>query len=458
MKKLLILISVLAILSCKEYPKVDYAIISGKITNKEKGGVSIMSYDRSFEETLDISDEGTFVDTLDLEESSYVLYDGKNPVFLYLEPGDHLNIAYDAKDFDASISIKGKGSEISKYLISKRKIEKELFGSAKEVYSLEEDEFKNKIREITEAQEKLLIDSKGIPKDYKEKEKRNLNYFYLRLLIDYEDAHKEFTNKTDFTVSNDFLKELNDLDYLNEEDYEFSNFYKSLVREHYNKEATKISEKDSIGGDIAFIKTVSNVKSDVIKNSLLFEHASYKMDYSKDVEAFYKTFMENSTNEKNNALITEKYNKLVGLKAGRPSPQFVNYENYEGGTTSLEDLKGKYVYIDVWATWCGPCIAEIPSLKKIEEQYHDKNIEFVSISIDKASDHEKWKTMVAEKELGGIQLFADNDWNSGFVKDYQINGIPRFILIDPDGNIVDANAPRPSSPKLIELFGELKNI
>ncbi|MEQ3690899.1 MAG: TlpA disulfide reductase family protein, partial [Flavobacterium sp.] len=118
-------------------------------------------------------------------------------------------------------------------------------------------------------------------------------------------------------------------------------------------------------------------------------------------------------------------------------------------------LKGKYVYIDVWATWCGPCRAEIPHLKKTEEAYHDKNIEFVSISIDRAKDHDKWKKFVEDKELGGIQLFADNDWNSQFVKDYQINGIPRFILVGPNGEIVNADAPRPSSPELVKTLDSL---
>ena len=141
---------------------------------------------------------------------------------------------------------------------------------------------------------------------------------------------------------------------------------------------------------------------------------------------------------------------------GKPSPEFVNYENHKGGTTSLADLKGKYVYVDVWATWCGPCKAEIPSLKKVEGQYHGKNIEFVSISIDNEKDHEAWKKMVIDKELGGVQLFADNNWKSEFVQGYKIQGIPRFILIDPTGNVVNADAPRPSSPKLIELFTSLE--
>jgi len=144
------------------------------------------------------------------------------------------------------------------------------------------------------------------------------------------------------------------------------------------------------------------------------------------------------------------------LGKGKPSPKFENYENIKGGTTSLDEFKGKYVYVDVWATWCGPCKREIPFLKEVEKAYHGKNIEFVSISVDQAKDHDKWGKMIEEKELGGVQLFADNDWNSDFVKDYKIKGIPRFILIDPSGNIVTPKAPRPSSKDLVTLFDELK--
>lgn len=149
---------------------------------------------------------------------------------------------------------------------------------------------------------------------------------------------------------------------------------------------------------------------------------------------------------------TAKANKLKG----KPSPDF-DYENYKGGKTKLSDLKGKYVYIDLWATWCGPCRAEIPFLQKIEEKYHGKNIEFVSISIDKAKDNEKWKKFVLDKNLGGIQLFADKDWESEFVTSYGVTGIPRFILIDPKGNILNPDAERPSSPELQKQLDSLLN-
>ncbi|MCU0350132.1 MAG: TlpA family protein disulfide reductase [Flavobacterium sp.] len=139
---------------------------------------------------------------------------------------------------------------------------------------------------------------------------------------------------------------------------------------------------------------------------------------------------------------------------GLVSPSF-DYENHKGGKTKLEDLRGKYVYIDVWATWCGPCIAEIPHLKKVEEKYHGKNIEFVSISVDVEKDYEKWKKMVTDKQLGGVQLYADKNWTSDFIKAFGINAIPRFILIGPDGKVIKADAARPSSVSLTELLDGL---
>ena len=79
----------------------------------------------------------------------------------------------------------------------------------------------------------------------------------------------------------------------------------------------------------------------------------------------------------------------------------------------------------------------------------------MSISVDVQKDFEKWKKFVTDKQLGGIQLFADKDWNSDFIKSFGINSIPRFILIDPKGNVVSADAARPSDPKLQEELDTL---
>ncbi|MET2984955.1 TlpA family protein disulfide reductase [Aureibaculum conchae] len=146
---------------------------------------------------------------------------------------------------------------------------------------------------------------------------------------------------------------------------------------------------------------------------------------------------------------------LAPIATGKPSPTF-NYPDTKGKLISLEDFKGKYVYVDVWATWCGPCIQEIPSLKKLHKEYEDKNLAIVSMSIDKMKDKEKWEKMVADKNLTGNQIMVDKEWESDFVRGYGITAIPRFILIGPDGNIINNNAPRPSDPALRKLFSELK--
>ena len=169
--------------------------------------------------------------------------------------------------------------------------------------------------------------------------------------------------------------------------------------------------------------------------------------------------METEANEKMITFFKDNYEKehasLIGLRKGDASPSF-NYPDKDGKNVALSDLKGKYVYIDVWATWCGPCKREIPFLKEMDEEYKGKNIAFVSLSIDKMEHKEKWLKMIKDENLKGIQILADKDWNSDFVTAYNITGIPRFILLDKEGNIVSSNAPRPSDPNLKEVLNTLE--
>jgi thiol-disulfide isomerase/thioredoxin len=202
-------------------------------------------------------------------------------------------------------------------------------------------------------------------------------------------------------------------------------------------------------------KEVFDKKIAIIKN----EFDSILNSYS-DIDSSLVAMADQQTNQmvsyfKN----TYKNNSTMGK--GKPSPKFEDYLDIKGGKKSLDSFKGKFVYIDVWATWCGPCIREIPSLKKLEKEYSKKNIEFVSISTDEArrsggsweTAEKKWRNFVKEKQMTGVQLWSGQDFS--FQQAYQISGIPRFILIDPQGNIVEANAPRPSDPNLKILLSSL---
>ena len=141
------------------------------------------------------------------------------------------------------------------------------------------------------------------------------------------------------------------------------------------------------------------------------------------------------------------------LKAGDQSPEF-KYLDINGKEVSLSDLKGKYVYIDTWATWCGPCTYEIPFLKELEKKMHGKNIVFVSISCDK--DKAAWEKMVKEKELGGIQLHIGDD--RSFMNAFTIKTIPRFILLDREGKVINPAMTRPSNAETEKTLTALEGI
>lgn len=149
-----------------------------------------------------------------------------------------------------------------------------------------------------------------------------------------------------------------------------------------------------------------------------------------------------------------EYEKELRKNIGKEGVNFT-YNDTNDKPVSFSDFKGKYIYLDLWATWCGPCNAEIPHLKKIEEEYHDKNIVFMSISMDKMKDLQKWKNLVEKQQLKGVQLISDKDFESEIAKNYKVTGIPRFMLFDKEGKIVSDNAPRPSEPALREVLDKL---
>ena len=344
MKKILVLLVVLTVFSCKQEPK-DYVTLSGQILNPNESKLLIVFKGKDYKKEITLNDDGTFSDTLNIEEGAYRFKHGAEYGQVYLKNDNEISFTLDNNDFDNTLKFEGDNADKSNFFIANLLMPNNYLDGG--IFDLPEDEFNKAINGLKDGFTQL---------------------------------------KSDFpTLDEAFFQE----------------------------------EEEKLQGTIK----------------------SYT-DYYQSKLALRK-----------------------GIPEGTPSPNFENYENFKGGTTSLSDLKGKYVYIDVWATWCGPCKREIPSLKKIEEKYHGKNIEFVSISTDNGRGYKErtfeasklgWKKMITEKEMGGIQLFAGEVWSkSEFRNFYKIKGIPRFILIDPAGKVVNADAPRPSSPALIELFNSL---
>ena len=114
----------------------------------------------------------------------------------------------------------------------------------------------------------------------------------------------------------------------------------------------------------------------------------------------------------------------------------------------VEGYKGKAVYLDIWATWCGPCLKEIPSSLELQEQFADQAIGFVYLCLD--PDPSQWKAIREQFHMKGDHYYLDADQTRQLKAQLGFTGIPRYVLIDKEGNIVDGNAPRPSNRERIQ--------
>jgi thiol-disulfide isomerase/thioredoxin len=136
------------------------------------------------------------------------------------------------------------------------------------------------------------------------------------------------------------------------------------------------------------------------------------------------------------------------LEKGSIAPKF-NLPDQNGKSFSISDFKGKLLYIDFWATWCRPCLAEMPPLQELREKYKNTDLQIISISVDTYPD--RWKERIANMHLGGLQLIEKNgSLNSKIAQDYNVNGLPHYILIDKKGRIISPFAPRPSEKAELE--------
>lgn len=371
---------------------------------------------------------------------------------LYLEGGDKLTVSSDGRDFYKKMVCEGDKAAAVGYLNTVR-----LTALPDEDYALPFDEYHKKVMAKEADAIKLMKANKlGNMGRFEEMEEGRIKYSFGTQILMYPLGHRFYGQDMSYEPDEAYYDVLES--YLVENDaWAGLDQYRDFILE-----AAHMLDEENRNVTDAYPKAVAQMKfmadrfrSETVRNSLLHYLAyayvdRFGTDDIQDMENIYRTYVKDTALVSKFDKVCEKWNLAV---AGKPSPDF-KATDIEGEEYTLADFRGKYVYIDVWATWCGPCRQEIPHLKALEEEFRDAEITFVSLSVDK--DKNKWEKMVKEEAMSGVQLYLGTE--SPFIDAYQITGIPRFILLGKDGSIIEKSMQRPSADATKDIINSLEGI
>ncbi|WP_394751011.1 TlpA family protein disulfide reductase [Spongiimicrobium salis] len=430
------------------YANSGKVILSGQVQQPAASSIMITYLDNQELISAELNANGNFKMSADIEEGYYLLEYGRNTAYLYLYPQDEFKIVFNAKDFENTLVYSGKGALRNNYLAKKAIMDTELTKDLEAFYATDEAVYLKNIEGVKNAH-LTALSKYDVPQFFRKAEQKSLEYERLLSIQNYKSNIKFYLGK-EIAPSAKFYQPIANLGY-SDADYKKQPYYRYLMNSIWSKRIDAAPDVDRM------LNVLRKVPSEALAITLINGCYS-KISSHKERAADYLNLIKRVTTYQPFIEAAEQQYKEVmhakGLRKGDASPGF-RYESIDGKIVSLSDLKGKYVYIDVWTTWCAPCIKQIPYLKELEEHYKGKNIVFVSISVDKEEVKPTWKQMVKEKQLGGLQLFADKSFDSAFMNAFAVNSIPRFIVIDPEGKIVNPVAPRPSFEKTKTLLNTL---
>jgi thiol-disulfide isomerase/thioredoxin len=412
--------------------------ISGQITNPTSEEVSFRFSDTTV--TVSVDSSGVFLLDVSLDSPQYVRFT-HNPERseIYLMPNSELTLTLNTEQFDETLMLEGTNAAPSNYLLELYLLDEKM----PRAYDRAGDDplkFAEFIDSVATAKTELLLSNK-----------QNLPVQFYELI------YEKISNASNYVSSWSYKGKIDSIpdrffDYRKELDFNRADLvgirsYMDAIETEatiglessldWNNPESRLNYFNSI-----IDRADSLIENEKVLNVLLKNHIGLYKSYvdieqvESRLDEYQAIFEKQEYKELKDAIA-----KIKALVPGSEVPDF-EFTSLEDEQVLLSDFRGDLIYIDLWATWCGPCIREQPYMEELVKEFANKNVTFLAISTD--SSPKPWKKMVADRSLSGTHVYAKGAWKADIMTHFVVEGIPRYILLDTEGKIIDRNAPRPS--------------
>ena len=385
------------------------------------------------------------------------------PVFI--APGDSVHLEFYENDLlndFSKISFSGDHAKENSLLLELRKVLNYDNPNHKKFFNCSEEKFLFKIDSIQNI-------ANGILKRFKAQKITKKNDFELlaqsfidfkiaNYLEKYPDIMKYTFWEGEIELSKSYMDKkksypLNQPYHLN--NISFLNYISGVVYFNASKKFMHQKNHKKTGRSYVDLTTFFSSIDSIIENKEINDYLKYvalqREIYltQKKPDTFYKAYKAGNPDPNYFLNLEEALSKTARL-----DKDYV-FKDMDGNDRYLSEFKDKIVYIDIWATWCGPCLQERKHFEALIDKFSDKteDIVFMGISID--TDIRKWRSLVTVKDMKGVQFLSPQGFKSEICQDFGIGMIPRFMIVNKDGEFIEPNAMRPSQEEINDYLDRL---
>ena len=363
-------------------------------------------------------------------------------VKLFLELGDQLHIDADLLNLPQSLRFSGQGAANNQFLAALRARFPDYLDIDYE--DLEVDAFRKIIDQRRSELESFLAEgcsqyqpTPGFIAYYR----AEITYEWANLVVSYPTNYMFANGSRNENLPADYHEALDQIDLVDEAAIGITD-YRTFLERNFSRIQDGANDRvqlkqlsDSQRQDHIETYTLYNQAKRTLHGKVLYFFLAgeivwdFRRSWFDHGEQRLAEFLQDNPYPEYTEIVEEVVRETSKLKPGQSAPDFT-LSDLQGQSVSLSDFKGQAVFLDFWASWCGPCIGAVPYLEEIKQRTRDQKVVFLNISLDPADE---WHQAVEEHGLTGVHVHSPGDWQSAVAQLYQVQSIPSYFLVRPDG-------------------------